>query len=578
MDRQKEDGNRIQRHITPVTFMKKQNIQQFLLVMCGMALLGLISSKYFFRIDLTSEKRYTLSPETKQVLRRLDATLYVDIFLDGDLPVQFRKFRNSIREMLNDFKVYSGSRIVCRFVDPSEANSRQEREERYAELVESGIRGETIIKENKDGSQSQQIVFPGAILSYKDRGAIANMLSNNPMLPLDLRLNVSLEALEYELIKAVNMLSSDSIGRVAFTIGHGEPTTGTYDLGREFSNFYDVEYKIINGQLDALDPYKAVIIAKPREAFDEKDKFVIDRYIMRGGKVMWLINGAHVDTDSLTSTSTTYAFASEINLYDQLFTYGVRINPVVVQDIVAHTIAVTVSGPQIAHAPWHYFPLVIPSPDHAITKDLGPVWLRYASDIDTLGGDSNIRKTVLLQTSEMSRTRAAPCMISLGEIERSVDPQQFNKPNRITAVLLEGRFPSVFRSRNARNLFPGLQENQAEKSVETKMLVVADGNIACNDIRNTTRGAEPAFPLGYDRYTGETFANKDFLVNALNYLTDDAGLMNLRNREFKLRLLNKQKVIQEQLKWQMINLALPMILLLAGGLAYNRWRRYKYGY
>ena len=560
--------------------MKKKNIRQCIILLCGIVLAGLVSSKYFFRIDLTAEKRYTLSPETKQVLRRLDAPLYVNIYLDGDLPVHFRKFRNSIREKLDDFKTYSESRIVCRFIDPTDAPGLQEREEIYATLGEYGIQKITINKPNKDGSLSQQIIFPGAMLSYKDRGGVVNMLTNNRMIPWEEQLNVSMEALEYELIKTVNMLSNDSIGRVAFTMGHGEPGMAeTYYLGSEFSNFYEVEYKSINGQLDALDSYKAVIIAKPHTAFDEKDKFVIDRYIMGGGKVMWLIDGANVNTDSLTTANMTFALATELNLEDQLFIYGVRINPVVVQDMMYHPIHVTLAeGPaRMSQAPWLYYPLVTPSPNHVITRNLGPVWHRYASDIDTLICDSGIRKSVLLQTSELSRTRSLPCLISLNEIQRKPELQQFNKPNLITAVLLEGQFPSVFRSRNARNFFPELQEKQAERSVDTKMIVVSDGDIACNDVRYTPNGAVPSFPLGFDRYTGQTFANREFLVNALNYLTDDAGLMNLRNREFKLRLLNKQKVASELFKWQVINLVLPMLLLLAGGLAYNRWRHHCYG-
>ena len=561
--------------------MKKKNIRQCIVLLCCIVLAGLLSSKYFFRIDLTAEKRYTLSSETKQVLRQLEASLYVNIYLDGNLPVQFRKFRNSIREMLDDFKAHSGNRIVCRFVDPSGAPGRQEIEEFHSFLEETGIRKITINIPNKDGSLSQQVIFPAVMISYKDRGGVANLLSNNRMIPPESQINASLEGLEYELIKTVNSLINDSIGRVAFTAGHGEPGKAElYDLGSEFSNFYDVDFRTINGQLDVLEPYKAVIIAKPRTAFDERDKFVIDRYIMRGGRVMWLIDGANVNTDSLATALMTYALATELNLYDQLFTYGVRINPVLVQDIDCHHIMVKLTdgtAPPVS-VPWLYYPLANPSPSHAITRNLGPVWHRYASDIDTVGSDSGIRKTVLLRTSEMSRTRGVPCMIHLNEVQRFPEPQQFNKPHRITAVLLEGQFPSVFRSRNARTWFPDLQERQAEKSVETKMLVVADGDIARNDVRYTANGVVvPVSQLGQDRQTGITYPNKDFLVNALNYLTDDDGLMNLRNREFKMRLLNKQKVRDEELKWQMINLALPMALLLTGGAGYNRWRRRRYG-
>ena len=559
--------------------MKRKNIIQFVLILCGIVFAGIVSSKFFFRIDLTSEKRYTLSPETKRVLRQLDAPLYVHIYLDGQLPVQYRKLRNAIREMLDDFKAYSGNRLVYRFFDPSDAESAAERNEQYAALEANGIRRFIVHKTNKDGSQSQQIVFPGAILAYKERQSPVNLLSNNTMIPLEIQLNASFEALEYELIKTINLLIADSIGTIAFTTGQGEPGMAElYDLGTEFSNYYNVDFKEINGQLDALDPYKAVIITKPRKAFDEKDKFILDRYIMRGGKVMWLIDGANVNTDSLSTAGMTIALTSELNLDDQLFTYGVRINSCVIQDIVSTTIGVTTdhSSHQVVPAPWFYYPLAKPSPNHVITRNLGPVWLRYASDIDTVGRNSEIRKTVLLQTSEMSRIRGTPFLINLSEVQRMPEKQQFNSPHRNVAVLLEGNFPSLYRNRNARVLFPELQEKQAEKSVQTKMLVIADGDIAINDVRHTAKGLTPTFPLGYDRSTGETFANKDFLVNALIYLTDDNGLMNLRNREYKLRLLNKQKVVKELLKWQIINIVLPMILLVVGGLAYNRWRRYRY--
>jgi len=565
--------------------MKKKNIRQCVLLLFGIALAGLVSSLYFFRIDLTSEKRYTLSPETKQVLRRLDAPLHVDIFLDGNLPVQFRKLRNSLREMLDDFKTYSGSRIVYRFIDPNEDADRQEREKRYESLENAGIRSVPFFKENKDGSQSQQIVFPGAMFSYKDRRSVANLFNNKDIPSDDVALNMSLEALEYELIKTINLLSTDSIGRVAFTTGHGELSRAEiYDFCDEFvnANPFHIDLIAINGRLNVLDTFKAVIIARPCDAFDDKDKFVIDRYIMRGGKALWLLNGAEVNTDSLFARGMTFALPLKLNLEDILFIYGVRINPNVVQDVLLFNEMPLILGEGASRTtttvPWFYYPVMIPSSNHVITRNVGPVWFRYASDLDTVEQDKGIRKTVLLQTSEWTRTRSVPFMINLSEIERKPEQEQFNKPHRITAVLLEGQFPSVFRSRNARNLFPDLQEKQAEKSVDTKMIVVSDGDIARNDVTTTARGVVPSGnPLGYDRYTRMTFANKDFLINALNYLVDDSGLMNLRNRELKMRLLNKQKMIDEQLKWQMINLVLPMLLLVIGGLAYNRWRIYRYG-
>jgi ABC-2 type transport system permease protein len=559
--------------------MKKKNIRQCILLISGIILLSLVSSKYFFRIDLTAEKRYTLSAESRQILRQLDEPVYFDIYLSGDIPAGFRKLRNSIREMLDDFEAYSGNSFSYTFTDPSGSENAKAREQHYVELENMGLRPVNINKKNKDGSISQQIIFPGALVSYKGRQLTVNFLRNNPERSAEANLNSSIEMLEYELIKAVYRLSADSIGKIAFTIGHGESNRAeTYDLAYEFANYYDVERKLIDGNPNALDSYRAVVIVKPTQAFDEKDKFVIDRYIMNGGKVMWLIDAVNVNTDSLFTTGMTFALASELNLEDQLFTYGVRINPALIQDAVHNDIPVTTGSSQVTLAPWLYYPLIAPSPEHTVTRNLNPVWLRYAGDIDTVGMDANIRKTVLLQSSPLSRVRHVPFMINLNEVAQMPVQEQFNKPGCIVAVLLEGRFPSVFRSRNTKGLFPSLQEKQVETSTDTKMLVVADGDIARNDVRNTPQGAAPSYPLGYDRYTERTFGNKEFLTIALNYLTDDIGLMKLRNREFQLRLLNGQKAVTERFKWQIINIALPILIILSGGLAYGWRRRHKYGH
>ncbi|MDR1865288.1 MAG: gliding motility-associated ABC transporter substrate-binding protein GldG [Bacteroidales bacterium] len=558
--------------------MMKKNIRQCLFLIAGIALLALFSHKYSFRIDLTAEKRYTLSPETRQILRQLDAPLHLNVYLEGDMPAGFRKLRNGIREILDDFKRYAGSRLSCDFIDPSEAVEMKEREQFYAELEETGVRKITVSETNRDGSLSQQTLFPGAVASCGNRMSAINFLNNNGTLSPDRALNASLEGIEYELIKTIRTLSADSIEKIAFITGHGElGRAETYDLGLEYANYYDVDRKTINGKPDALDHYKAVIVAKPKEAFDERDKFVIDRYIMRGGKVIWLIDAVEVNTDSLFSSGLTFALASSLNLEDQLFTYGVRINPHLVQDMANHPIVVTLAdgSSNPVPVPWLYHPLVNASPAHVVTRYLNPVWLRYAGDIDTVGTDSGIRKTVLLRTSQHSRTKAAPFMIYLNE--RIPEQEQFNRPHRITAVLLEGKFPSVFRSRSVKNMFPDLNEPQATVSVDTKMAVVSDGDIARNDVRNTLQGAVPAQPLGYDRYSRRTFANKDFLVNVLNYLTDDAGVMKLRNREFQLRLLDRQKVNRELLKWQIINVLLPVLIWICGGIACGIWRRRKYG-
>ncbi|MDR2036856.1 MAG: gliding motility-associated ABC transporter substrate-binding protein GldG [Bacteroidales bacterium] len=561
--------------------MKKRNIRRCVIGILALLLLGLISSRYFFRIDLTTEKRYTLSDETKHILRQLDAPLYLDIYLDGEMPAEFRRLKNNVREILDDFKSYSRDRLSYHFINPSDAVDTKDREHFYQELEKIGLRKTSVNITNKDGNLSQQTIFPGTVISYKDRMVAVNLLSDNRVLSPDVILNASIESLEYELIKAIHLLSVDSIGKIAFIIGHGELSRAeTYDFAFECANSHDVDRKIIDGQIDALDDYKAIIIAKPQKAFEEKDKYIIDQYIMRGGKVMWLMDAVDVNTDSLFSIGYTFALASQLNLEDQLFNYGVRVNPYLIQDVNNNGIPVTLAdgSSQPTPAPWLYYPVVTPSANHVITRYLNPVWLRYANDIDTVGSSSDITKTVLLQSSQISRIKTAPFMIYLDEVTQIIDKKQFNKPHRITAVLLEGKFPSLYRSRNAKSLFPDLDKKQITSSVETKMIVVSDGDIARNDVRNTPQGQVASTnPLGYDRYSRHPFGNKDFLVNAVDYLTDDAGLMKLRNREFQLRLLNKQKVAKEQVKWQIINVVLPVILIICGGILYGRWRKYKYG-
>ena len=558
--------------------MKKKNIRQIGFLLFAGILAVLVSSEYFFRIDLTAEKRYSLSSETKQILRRQKDPLHVNIYLSGDMPAGFRKLRKAICEMLDDFKTYSGSRISYRLIDPSDAESAKEREQRYAELHDAGLRPVEIKKKNKDGSLSQQIIFPGAILSRKDRQLAVNLLRNDFGLSPEDKLNSSMEALEYELIKTIHNLSNDSIEKVAFLEGHGELSEAeTFDLTMELSNYYQVDRGAINNNPDILTPYRAVIIAKPRTAFTEKEKFVIDRYIMRGGKVMWLIDAVEVNTDSLQSSGFTPVLAAGLNLEDQLFTYGARINPVVVQDELSAQIPVTTGNSQPALAPWLYYPLMYPSPDHPATRRLNIVWLRYTGNIDTVGMNPNVRKTILLRSSDVSRAKSVPFMISLDEVSRMPERRQFDKPRQTTAVLLEGKFLSVFRSRNARSLFPELREEQTEVSADTKMVVVADGDIARNDVRNTPQGFVPSNPLGYDRYSRQTFGNKEFLVNVLNYLTDDVGLMKLRNRDFRLRLLDARKVADRQTALKIINLALPMAIVILGGLAYTFRRKRRYG-
>ncbi len=552
---------------------------QFLSSVAAIVLLASVSSFVRFRLDLTEDRRYTLSPPTKRVLAGLKNDIFVQVYLDGDMPVPLKKLKRSVREMLDEFRIFSGRKIDYEFINPSEGKDSKKRQTMYQSLVSKGLNPVNIQAGDSEGGSTQKIIFPGMLINCNGVEVPVNFLKNNLSISYEQNLLHSEEGLEYELIQNIATLSSDTIYKVAFLEGQGEiPEIGTADLTLSLARFFTIDRGTIGGKPGVLDKYAAVIIAGPEKEFNESDKLVIDQYIMKGGKVVWLFDEVAVNEDSLVLGQTVGLYRP-LNIEDQIFTYGARVNPAIVQDMDCQVIRIKVgtgnTNQQIVPVPWLYYPLLAPSSHHPVTRNINRVKGEFVNYIDTVGLDTAIRKTVLLSTSARSRVLSPPIVISLKEAGMPPDEKDFNRSGLPVAVLLEGVFPSVFRNRVVSNLTPDPNFKIRGESVKTRLIVIADADIIRNEVRRAGLEESP-LPLGQDKYTGEMYGNRDFLINCLNYLVDDHGIMELRSRELKLRLLNKYKVRSEKTGWQLLNLAGPVILVVFAGLFYNYFRKRLY--
>jgi ABC-2 type transport system permease protein len=559
--------------------LKQMHIIQLVSAIVIIVLVNFIASRVFHRFDLTTEKRYTLSEETRVILRDLDEIVYVRVYLEGDLPVGFSRLNTAIRELLDEFRVYAPQNLQYEFIDPVEDPDPQIRRNLFNQLYGIGLQPTNVQVRAKDGSTSQKIVFPGAVISYEEADVAVNLLKNNPGLPGEVNLHQSIQSLEYEFISMIKTLSSDSIAKVAFLEGHGElDSYQVGDITKDLANFYQVDRGVIGGRYGSLNGYRAVIIAKPVKAFSEADKFVIDQYIMQGGKVLWLLDPVQVSMDSLFM-GMTFALYNPLNIEDQLFRYGVRLNPHLVKDIQCHVIPVNkgLAGAQAQweFSPWYYFPLISPGNDHPVTRSLNMIKIEFGSDIDTVGENPAIKKTVLLATSPYSRIVAAPAEISLRETQRQPSQAGYNRAHLPLAILLEGNFESVFTNRS----IPDVQSHKpiqfAGISRSTRMIVVGDGDIIRNEVIDSPNGPVMV-PLGFDQYTSQSFGNKEFILNAVNYLTDETGLISLRGREFRMRLLDRQRILEESDKWKVINTAVPILMVISFGAGVGVYRRRRF--
>lgn len=559
-----------------LSYIRLRSWLRFSSITLTVILLAVMSSFLKIRIDLTEDRRYTLSEPTRKILRGLKNDMFVQVYLDGEMPIPFKRLKRSVNDILDEFRITSGRKIDYEFINPAKGKDLEERETFYQSLAEKGLNPVNLRAGDEEGGSSQKIIFPGMIINYNGAEVPVNFLRNNQSVTAEVNLLHSIEGLEYEMIQTIYTLTSDTIRKIAFLEGHNEiPEIEVADLTLNLARFFTIDRGVIGGKPGILDGYTAVVVAGPESEFSEADKLVLDQYIMKGGRVLWLVEEVAVDADSLVYGETV-ALYRPLNLEDQLFRYGVRVNPAVIQDIDCMLIGLTVmSGgvrQQVIPAPWVYYPLLYPSPAHPVTRNINKVKGEFVNYIDTVGLDKNITKTILLHTSAYTRALNPPLVITLKEAEITPQEKDFGLSNLPVAVLLEGKFPSAFRNRITSGLVPDKNFTVITESVPTKMIVIADGDIIRNEVRRTG-SAEIPYPLGQDRYTGQMFGNRDFLINCLNYLADDIGLMELRSRELKLRLLDKTRIKSERIKWQLVNAIGPVIIVMFAGIIYSAVRK-----
>ncbi len=559
--------------------MRAKSWIRFVVTVTAIIIIASASSLIRVRIDLTEDKRYTLSAPSEKILSGLKNDIFIQVFLDGDIPIPMKRLRRSVMEILDEFRIASGRRIDYEFINPSSGSTQSQREAQYKVLYSKGISPVNLQAGDAEGGSLSKLIFPGLIINYNGIEVPVNFLKNNRNVPYEQNILHSIEGLEYEILQTIATITSDTIRKVAFIEGHDElPEIEVADVTFNLAKFFTIDRGEIGGKTGILDKYSAVIIAGPQKEFSEIDKLVLDQYIMNGGKVIWCVEEISVNTDSLI-TGETVALYSPINIEDQLFRYGVRVYPAIVQDLECSRIRLNIKSgsgqQQIVSAPWLYYPKLIPSTSHPITRNLNQVKGEYVNYIDTVGLDRAIRKTILLTTSALTRTLTPPIIVRLKDAELIPDEKSFNRSKLPVAVLLEGVFPSSFRNRMTGNLITDKNFKIKTESADTKMIIVADADIIRNGVSRTGASETPV-PLGQDRVTGQLYGNRDFVINCLNYLVDDIGIMELRSRELKLRLLNRTRIKSERFKLQMINIAGPLVIVILTGLLFGYFRRRMY--
>lgn len=553
---------------------KHGDILWLVLLLTAAVLLNVLANLRFVRLDLTEEKRHSLSPATIAKLEALPDVIYFRVYLAGDLPTEFAGLSQSIREKLDEFRAYAGTRIEYSFVDPAEGVADEELVKVYEELTRLGLQYTTVRIQRGD-EWGEQVVFPGAIATYAGREVPLQLLKSRAGATELEMLEMSAQQIEYELISAVEKLTVVEKKVVAFVEGHSElDSLETADIERALREFYDVERITINGQLNALRGVDAIVVAQPDSAFSEKDKYVIDQFIMHGGKALWVVDPVLARMDSLRESNLTLGTVTPHNLDDQLFKYGARLNSNLVLDLEAAPLPIVTgmvgNQPRQEMFTWFYAPLVMGNEQHPVSRNLNRIICEFTSTIEPVEV-AGVKATKLLSTSNKCRTVNAPARISFNILRERPSYDLFTTGPHTVALLLEGTFPSVFQNRLPKRLMENDTINFVEQSVPTRMIVVADGDIIRNPV-NRTEGKY--FALGYYKYTNSVYGNADFILNAMSHLCDENGLLAVRNKEIKTRLLNTPQIDEQRTYWQALNVAAPVALvLLAGALLWWRRRR-----
>lgn len=549
------------------------DLSTLLLALVSLVLINYLSTFVFERADLTAEKRFTLSNATVEKLESLDDIIFIRVYLEGNLPTEFRELRDATKETLDEMRAYAGGMLEYEFIDPSASPDEKERIQVYQDLTKDGLQF-TNIRMREGDKVSEQIIFPGAMLTYRGNETPIQLLKSQAGATEQEMIAASIQQLEYEIMSAIRKLSEESQMRVALIEGHGElDKLESAAAERLLSDFYNVERITINENLNALVGIDAIIIGAPDTAVSEKDKFIIDQYIMGGGKVLWFIDPVRASMDSLRQSQFTMGMVHEHNLSDQLFKYGARLNSNLIMDLEALPIPIVTgmvgNQPRQEMFTWYYQPLLSGNEEHPITRNLDRMKSEFASTVDAVPVEG-ITATPLLFSSEKSRLVSAPVRISFNILREAPQYDRFSEGPLVNALLLEGTFSSVFTNRLPKRILEDDGIKFKEKSVvPTKMIVVADGDILRNEVN---RVEERFFALGYYKYTDQLYGNGSFLLNAVNYLLDDSGLLQVRTKEFKIRLLDQAKIDKERYYWQAMNTALPILVVLLFG-SLRMWLR-----
>ncbi|RZL40281.1 MAG: gliding motility-associated ABC transporter substrate-binding protein GldG, partial [Pedobacter sp.] len=540
---------------------------------------NLLSHFYYTRFDFTKEKRYTLNQKTKETLAKTEKDITITVFLDGEMPSAFKRLRNATKDLLNDYKAYSNANVKIIFQDPLDGVAANEQDTLIKNLAEIGIQPMRINLRN-DAGVTEKLVFPMALIDIDGKPMAVNLLqkTGGPATDYEANINSSIQNLEYSFTAAIKRLQKGYSPKIGFAEGHGETSNPQfYDaINNTLSqNFYAgwVDLKIIKKQ--GLDDLDVLFIAKPKTALTELEKYKINYFVMKGGKLVWSIDQVSASLDSLQKRPQIMAFNNQLNIDDMLFEYGARINYNLITDVNCAAIPVATNNPgqqaQIDLAPWIYYPILMPDTSSAIVKNIDGVRAEFASTVDIIDVP-NVKKTVILQTSPYNKVFETPKMLSLQMLAQEPKQEEYTSTPKTAGILLEGSFKSVFLNRPVPE---GIDEKYdvPAQSKPTKMIVIGDGDIFANQF---SAADNTVFPLGLDRYSQQNYGNKALLLNIADYFTDEDNLIALRNKEIKVRLLDKTRLRTEKLKWQIINSVGPIFLLICFAIFQHYYRKHKY--
>ena len=529
-------------------------------IVAAVVLVNVLVHHFVVRWDMTNDRRYSIAPTTRALIQSLDAPLQVTILLDGELNAGFQRLQRATIEMVEDLEAIGYWQLSIEY-------------RVSAEEVPKGLSPTVIHERTHKGQTAQTTVYPYALITYKGKTAVVELLRNNRGLSGEENLNHSIENLEFAFVEAIHSLARESVEKIAFLEGHGELSEAeVFDLSQALSQYYQIDRGTLGNETGVLDEYRAVIIADPQLPFSEKDKYILDQYLMQGGRILWVVNGVRFSEQTLSENGMTPVIPLELNISDMLFRYGVRINPALVQDLQCLPMPVDVSDnpqqPNWQPMPWTYAPLLLTSQASPITRNIMQVSATMASCIDFVGGEDGLQKTTLLATSSNSKLTGTPATVDLSLFNGT--ESEFQYAFVPVAASIEGVFPSLYA-----HLLPPeelqLHAPLRKTSEPTKQIVVAAGST----IRNEWQQGQP-LPLGYDRYTQTQFGNRDFMVNAVLYLTDDTGWMALRQKQITLRLLNDQRAREERITAQVVSIIMPLTILAIIGIAVIGIRKKRY--